>query len=244
MTSFPRDFVWGAATAAHQVEGNNINSDLWVLEHCKPTLFEEPSLDACDHYHRFRDDIRLLASLGLNCYRFSVGMGAHRTGRWALLDFGTRSLPARNWPAANENKITPMVSSTISVRLAGSPRGRLGKRDAGDLFVRYCERSAKHLGDLISLASTFNEPKSAQLCAGCRSGDPFTTVMRMSRQATKALGGNKFGCFFLGDADKLQHHMIAAHHRALAALKSGPGSYPVGVNVSLQDEQAWVGQQA
>jgi len=72
MTSFPRDFVWGAATAAHQVEGNNINSDLWVLEHCKPTLFEEPSLDACDHYHRFRDDIRLLASLGLNCYRFSV----------------------------------------------------------------------------------------------------------------------------------------------------------------------------
>ena len=48
MTSFPPGFVWGAATAAHQVEGNNVNSDLWVLEHCSPTLFAEPSLDACD----------------------------------------------------------------------------------------------------------------------------------------------------------------------------------------------------
>jgi len=66
MKSFPPEFVWGAATAAHQVEGNNMNSDLWVLEHCSPTLFEEPSLDACDHLHRFPEDIRLLADLGLN----------------------------------------------------------------------------------------------------------------------------------------------------------------------------------
>src|SRR6266542_3963811 len=70
--TFPKGFLWGAATAAHQVEGNNINSDLWVLEHVKPTLFAEPSLDACDHYHRFEEDIRLLASLGLNTYRFSI----------------------------------------------------------------------------------------------------------------------------------------------------------------------------
>src|SRR6266567_5721045 len=70
--TFPEGFLWGAATAAHQVEGNNINSDLWVLEHITPTLFVEPSLDACDHYHRFEDDIRLLAGLGLNTYRFSI----------------------------------------------------------------------------------------------------------------------------------------------------------------------------
>src|SRR6202022_1926758 len=72
MSRFPEGFLWGAATAAHQVEGNNINSDLWVLEHIQPTLFVEPSLDACDHYHRFPDDIRLLAGLGLNTYRFSI----------------------------------------------------------------------------------------------------------------------------------------------------------------------------
>ena len=72
MSQFPPGFLWGAATAAHQVEGNNVNSDLWVLEHVQPTLFAEPSLDACDHYHRFRDDIRMLAGLGLNTYRFSI----------------------------------------------------------------------------------------------------------------------------------------------------------------------------
>src|SRR6266508_3714623 len=71
-TGFPNGFLWGAATAAHQVEGNNLNSDNWVLEHVKPTLFAEPSGDACDHYHRYGDDIKLLANLGFNTYRFSI----------------------------------------------------------------------------------------------------------------------------------------------------------------------------
>src|ERR1700694_95551 len=66
---FPKGFLWGAATAAHQVEGNNVNNDNWVLEHAKPTLFAEPSGDACDHYHRYGDDIKLLAELGFNTYR-------------------------------------------------------------------------------------------------------------------------------------------------------------------------------
>ena len=70
--AFPKGFLWGAATAAHQVEGNNVNSDLWVLEHLKPGIFQEPSGDACDHYHRYAEDIRLLAGLGFNTYRFSI----------------------------------------------------------------------------------------------------------------------------------------------------------------------------
>ena len=69
---FPKGFLWGAATAAHQVEGNNINSDMWVLEHMKPSMFAEPSGDACDFYHRYREDITLAASLGLNAFRFSI----------------------------------------------------------------------------------------------------------------------------------------------------------------------------
>ncbi|HEY1497016.1 MAG TPA: family 1 glycosylhydrolase [Candidatus Solibacter sp.] len=239
MNSFPPGFLWGAATAAHQVEGNNVNSDLWVLEHCDPTLFEEPSLDACDHYHRFADDIRLLAGLGLNCYRFSI--------EWARIEpeQGHFSLSAldhyrRVLAACHENGVTPMVTFYHF----SSPRWFAGlggweKRSAGDLFVRYCERSARHFGDLISAASTFNEPNLPMLLKWISNIDiPFTTVLRMSRQASRAIGAGQFGCFFLGDAVKLQNHMIAAHHRAIEALKSGPGSYPVGVNVSLQDEQA------
>lgn len=55
MIAFPPGFLWGAATAAHQVEGNNTNSDLWVLKHIQPTLFVESSLDACEHYVSFLD---------------------------------------------------------------------------------------------------------------------------------------------------------------------------------------------
>src|SRR6185369_4606988 len=113
------------------------------------------------------------------------------------------------------------------------------KASAGDLFVRYCERTARHLGDMVALASTFNEPNLPMLLRWISHIDvPFTTVMRMSRQASRAIGSGTFGCFFLGDAEKLQNHMIAAHHRAVGALKSGPGSYPVGVNLGIQDEQA------
>lgn len=68
----PEHFLIGAATAAHQVEGNNIRSDLWAMEHMKHTSFLEPSLDAVDHYHRYEEDIKLLSDAGLNAYRFSI----------------------------------------------------------------------------------------------------------------------------------------------------------------------------
>ena len=70
--AFPKGFMIGAATAAHQVEGNNIHSDYWLQEHLPHSSFAEPSGDACDHYHRYAEDIRLLAEAGLNTYRFSV----------------------------------------------------------------------------------------------------------------------------------------------------------------------------
>src|SRR5277367_1459465 len=71
-SSFPAGFLWGVATAGHQVEGSNTNSDVWALEHVKPTIFAESSGDACDQYQRYREDIALLSSLGFNSYRFSV----------------------------------------------------------------------------------------------------------------------------------------------------------------------------
>lgn len=69
---FHQDFLIGAATAAHQVEGNNVHSDCYVMEHMKNTGYAEPSLDAVDHYHRFEEDIALMAKANLNAYRFSI----------------------------------------------------------------------------------------------------------------------------------------------------------------------------
>lgn len=69
---FTKEFLLGTATAAHQVEGNNTNSDIWAMEHMKYTSFEEPSLDAVDHYHIYRQDIAMMAKAGFNAYRFSI----------------------------------------------------------------------------------------------------------------------------------------------------------------------------
>ncbi|MFI9172504.1 family 1 glycosylhydrolase [Streptomyces lincolnensis] len=70
MTTIHPDFLWGAATAPHQVEGNNTTSDWWAREVRMPGT--EPSGDAVDHYHRYREDMRMLADAGLSAYRFGV----------------------------------------------------------------------------------------------------------------------------------------------------------------------------
>src|SRR5262245_40210487 len=67
---YPKGFLWGAAISAHQSEGNDVNSDSWLLEHLPQTVYKEPSGDACDSYHRYERDFAIARSLGLNCYRF------------------------------------------------------------------------------------------------------------------------------------------------------------------------------
>lgn len=72
MKKLNSSFLLGAATAAHQVEGNNKNSDCWAMEQMEHSSYTEPSLDAVDHYNRYEEDIRLMAGAGLNAYRFSI----------------------------------------------------------------------------------------------------------------------------------------------------------------------------
>ncbi len=239
LNGFPKGFLWGAATAAHQVEGNNVNSDLWVLENVKPTLFAEPSGDACDHYNRYPEDIKLLAGLGLNTYRFSI--------EWARIEpeqgsFSTAELDhyRRMLAACHENNVRPMVTFYHFT----SPRwfaalGGWEHKSAGDAFVRYAERAAEHFGDLIDLAVTYNEPNIPMLLRWATGMDlPLDVVFGMMLQAAREVSSIRFGSFLLGNPEKVRDAMVAAHHRALAALKSGPGNYPVGVTIAMQDEQA------
>ena len=69
--SFPDGFQWGTATAAHQIEGGNVNNDWWEFEHDPTSGCVDRSGDACDSFHRYPEDIALVASLGLSFYRFS-----------------------------------------------------------------------------------------------------------------------------------------------------------------------------
>jgi hypothetical protein len=72
MPYFSDNFLVDAATAAHQVEGNNTQSYFWAMEQVPGSIFKEASLDCADHYHCYREDIDLLAGAGLNAYRFSI----------------------------------------------------------------------------------------------------------------------------------------------------------------------------
>ncbi|MEV6138985.1 family 1 glycosylhydrolase [Nocardia sp. NPDC051990] len=68
----PANFLWGASTSPHQTEGDNLNSDWWVLENSGIPLIPERSGDALDSYHRYSEEMALLAEAGLNAYRFGV----------------------------------------------------------------------------------------------------------------------------------------------------------------------------
>ena len=71
-TAFPAGFFWGAATAGHQVEGNDVNDDVWFLENVQPTIFAEQSGDADNSFELWATDLDLAKSLSLNTYRFSL----------------------------------------------------------------------------------------------------------------------------------------------------------------------------
>ena len=70
--AFPDGFLWGTATAAYQVEGDNEHSEWWRWERENPNLVREPSGVAVDHYHRYEEDLNLAKELNTNFYRFSI----------------------------------------------------------------------------------------------------------------------------------------------------------------------------
>jgi beta-glucosidase len=115
------------------------------------------------------------------------------------------------------------------------------------MFVRYTERASKHLGDLIGAATTFNEPNIPVLLRWMFARmpqNPFAGVGAISQQAAKLVGSDRFSAFMTGDPEKERDLMVPAHHKAMAAMKAGPGKYPVGVNLAMSDDQAMPGAEA
>src|SRR5579884_487373 len=215
---FPDGFLWGSATAAHQIEGNNWNSDWWAWEHAPDTPCAEPSGDACDFYHRYRDDLALVARLGQRVFRFSV--------EWARIEpeegeFSRAEMEhyRRVLGACHDNGLIPMVTlhHFTSPRWFAARGGWEEKRNV-PLFGRYAERVMHHLGDLISYVCTINEPNIVA-SIGFESGR-FPPGKRDQKARARA------------DAN-----FIAAHALAVDAVKSGPGSSQVGLTLAMADIQ-------
>ncbi len=235
---FPKDFLWGAATAAHQVEGNNINSESWVLEHLPGTIYAEPSGDACDHYHRYPEDISLLAKLGFNAYRFSV--------EWSRIEpeegeFSNAELEhyRRMLAACHENGLKPVVTyhHFTTPRWLMRYGGWLDEKTP-DRFAHYCERVTKHLGDLISAACTLNEPNLPVLLSRLlpfkMNELPWWTAAAQSFGVTP----DRLGLFQFVAKPEGREIILAAHRRAVEVINSGPGAFPVGLTLAMVDIQA------
>ncbi|MCQ8194285.1 glycoside hydrolase family 1 protein [Streptomyces rugosispiralis] len=155
MTELAPGFLWGASSAPHQIEGNNLNSDFWANEGRTPGM--ERSGDACDSYHRYREDMRLLADAGLNAYRFGV--------EWARIEpvpgvISKAELAhyRRMIETAFELGLTPVVTLHHFTNPLWSARegGWLGE-SAVPRFRAYAEAVAPIL-DGVEWVVTMNEP--------------------------------------------------------------------------------------
>jgi beta-glucosidase len=239
---FPSGFVWGAATAGHQIEGNNVNSDFWFLENLEPTMFVERSGDACDSYHRYEEDIALLAGLGLRCYRFSIEWARIEPSRdhfsQAELDHYKRVIQC-----CHDHGVAPAVTfvhGTVPLWFARS--GGWLNPDAPALFARYCSVAAKALSHGLAFAFTLNEPQVGKVfrCIPGAEGyfgrqDPLS--LQVHANAAKMLNTERFITMEHPNFDGMTPQLVASHEQGFAAIKAERGDLPVGVTLSVTDFQ-------
>ena len=157
MNTLPQDFLVGAATAAHQVEGNNIHSDYWAMEHMKYGNFNEPSLDAVDHYNRYEEDIKMVAEAGLNAYRFSIEW-ARIEPKQGVYDENEIEHYRKVLTCCRENGVEPIVTMMHFT----SPKwlienGGWENEATVEAFKNYCQYVTEQLGDLMHYVCTINE---------------------------------------------------------------------------------------
>jgi beta-glucosidase len=218
-TAFPDGFIWGTATAAHQVEGGNYNNDWWAWEHNPHSGCAEPSGDACNHWELYEHDLDLLAGFGFNAYRFSVEWSRiePERGMWshASIDHYRKVLEA-----CHARGLKPIVTYHHFT----NPRwvahlGGWEEPDTADRFADFCGRVTDELGDLIGAGCTLNEPNIV------------------------ATIGYLVGVFPPGRRDPALRRavndvFIDAHHKSTKAIKAAAGDFPVGMCVAMSDYQA------
>ncbi|GAP07354.1 MAG TPA: glycoside hydrolase family 1 [Anaerolinea thermolimosa] len=253
MNEFPEGFLWGAATAAHQVEGNNINSDFWVFEHTPGTIFAEPSGDACDHYRLFRKDIQMLHELGLNAYRFSI--------EWARVEPEPGFISRASLyhyrevlETCHEYGVTPLVT----LHHFTSPRWlmKMGGWESPETparFAAYAEAVMRELGTLIPYVCTINEANIGVLLQLMRfnSGQDGQAPVGMEvSERQKAYNAWMEACarelnstpervknFLFSATDAAIAVVKQAHEQAREAVKAVRPEAQVGITLALSEIQ-------
>jgi beta-glucosidase len=220
--SFPETFLWGTATSAYQIEGDNTNSDWWRYERAPHTRAVEPCGDACDSWHRYEEDLDLVHSLGLNAFRFSI--------EWARVEpvQGSVSTEALDhYRAVIEACLARDVVPVVTLHHFTLPQW---VADAGGFesphivswMADYARVISRALGDGIGIACTINEPNIVALMGYLNGVFP--------PQATSWER-------FVGVNDTMR----SCHAAMRDVLKEGPGNFPIGLPLSMQEYEALPG---
>ena len=220
MEGFPSDFVWGTATAAYQIEGavteDGRGPSIWdTFSHTPGKISDGSTGDvADDHYHRYAEDVAIMAGLGMNAYRFSIAWprifpnGSGDLNR-AGVDFYRRLAEA-----CLEHGITPYA--TLYHWDLPQPLEDAGgwlNRDTAVRFRDYAAAAQQALGDVISHWITLNEP----WCSG------FLGYATGVHAPGKTVGA---------EAMRAVHHLLLGHGLAIQAMREGP-SGTLGITLNL-----------
>ncbi|HVR81018.1 MAG TPA: GH1 family beta-glucosidase [Luteimonas sp.] len=219
--AFPEGFLWGAATAAHQIEGSPLadgaGPSIWTRFAHTPgmTLNGDTGDIACDHYHRWRDDVRLMRELGLTAYRFSVSWPRvlpEGTGRINQpgLDFYSRLVDE-----LLANDIEPLLTLYHwDLPAALDDRGGWLNRDCADWFAEYGRVLYRALDGRVKKWVTLNEP--------------WVITDGGYLHGTLAPGHrNRF------EAPIASHNLMRAHGAAVQAYRA-EGQHEIGLVVNLE----------
>ncbi len=219
---FPQDFLLGAATAAYQIEGGtragNRGESIWDrFSHTPGKTYQGHTGDvACDHFYRWREDVALMARLGLHAYRFSIAWPrVIPEGRGAVnlagLDFYDRLVDA-----LLDRSIQPFVTLYHwDLPQALQDIGGWPNRDLVGCFADYAAAVARRLGDRVHHWITFNEPW-VFVFLGYFTGD------------------HPPGLKDLGAALQAAHHVLAAHGVAADVIRAHGGQETqVGITLDL-----------
>ncbi len=223
LLQFPAGFAWGAATAAYQVEGA-VNEDgrgpsIWDTFAHTPgrTLNGETGDVACDHYHRYPQDIGLMKELGLNAYRFSIAWPRILpSGRGQInqagLDFYDRLVDGLL--AAGIDPYVTLYHWDLPQPL--QDEGGWQNRETCNLFADYVEIVAGRLGDRVKHWMTHNEPLVVAFFGHW-------------------MGFHPPGITNPDAAAQVAHHLLLSHGLAQSALRAAGGSQAqVGIAMALQ----------
>lgn len=243
-------FMLGAATAAHQVEGNNIYSDFWHMEHMKNTRFEEPSNKAVNHYEQYEEDIKYLKEAKLNTYRFSIEWARiePRKGYYDLKEVEHYENVLKYCVA---NGITPIVT----MHHFSSPKwliceGGWENEEVIEWFSQYCKFMVEKLGDYLEYVCTINEANMGlQIAAkinrmlndknGLQVGlsDRLLNNQAESKELYEVFGVAKAHHFLTARSEESDLIVMKAHVSAKEEMKKVKPELRVGMTLSLHDFQ-------